>query len=249
MKKKKGFTLIELLAVLALLAIIMAVTFPNFTKLSNKAKENYDRSTQILLVSAAKMYINNNPEEMQNKNNVCVQVGKLVALEYLDSELKTKNGTAISDDQCIRITKNTNSGKVEYKYSVTFGDKVSGDYLPPLITIRKKAGSTSTILCSKVITFSEVGDNGAQAGENKYIKEYDDNCEITVTDNSLSDSITFQKVKDDDINSILDSHGDLKIKLEKVVTVDGNKLFIKYNATDKAGNKAIPLNVQLTIPE
>ena len=146
MKKKKGFTLIELLAVLVVLALIMAVSFPNFASLKDTAKENYERSTQIFLRRAAEMYVNNNPEIIGDGNNVCIQVGKLVALEYLDSELKTKNGNPIPMDQCVRVNKivDTESGKTEYKYSVTYNDTQSGDYYPPLITMRKANDSTSS---------------------------------------------------------------------------------------------------------
>lgn len=242
-KKNNGFTLIELLAVLVLLALIMAISFPNFTNLTNNAKANYERSTQVLLKSAAKMYVNNNPEVIGEGNNVCIQVGKLVALEYLDSELKTSDGTPIPMDQCVRLNKTVVDGKTKYTYSITVNDTQSGDYYPPLITMRKAADSTSNIMCSKLITLTE-----RKTSMSEYIAEYDNNCEVLVTDNSMNDAVKFNKLMEDDIYTKLEG-GNIVVKLEKVVTLENNKIFIKYNASDGAGNKAIPLNVQIVLPE
>lgn len=250
MKKNNGFTLIELLAVLVLLALIMAISFPNFTNLTNNAKANYERSTQVLLKSAAKMYVNNNPEVIGEGNNVCIQVGKLVALEYLDSELKTSDGTPIPMDQCVRLNKveikdatTNNETKYKYRFDVELGDTQSGDYYPPLITMRKAADSTSNIMCSKLITLTE-----RKTSMSEYIAEYDNNCEVLVTDNSMNDAVKFNKLMEDDIYTKLEG-GNIVVKLEKVVTLENNKIFIKYNASDGAGNKAIPLNVQIVLPE
>lgn len=55
--KKRGFTLIELLVVVAILALLIAVAIPRFTKVTDKAKITADEANRRVLQSAATSHI------------------------------------------------------------------------------------------------------------------------------------------------------------------------------------------------
>lgn len=222
MKNSKGFTLVELMAVLVILALIATLAFPNFSKLTENAKSNYDVSTKIMLKNAARMYVTNNTAEVEkylqnNGSSYCLPVGKLVAYEYLDSEidLKDKDGNPVEDNACIVITK---SGKT-YQYDTSLVQKADGDYRPPVITITGTG-------CKSVMSVNSYTD-------------FDNNCTVKAVDNINTNTKIFKPIKEKETDS----------NLSKVVVQENNKIFITYSATDSANNKSVPLQVQLTLPE
>ena len=223
MKNKKGFTLTELLAVLVILALLMTLAFPNFANLTSKAKANYDRSSQVLIKSAAKMYVNNNLEEVkksiQEKGSYCLPIGKLVAYEYLDADLKKANNQPFDNDECIIVTKTEQT----YQYNLDSNIKATGDYLPPIITI------TGTN-CKSIMDV------------NSYT-EFDNNCKVKATDN-VNSAKEFKKIKE---NELLAQGNEMSLR--KTVFEEKNKIYIIYDATDSSGNKALPLKVELILPE
>lgn len=219
---KKGFTITELIAVMTLLAIIIAISFPNFSSLTKKAKSNYDSSTKVFLKNAASMYVNNNTSEvdtyLQTNSTLCVPIGKLIAYEYLDSDLKDSSGNAINERQCINITKTTTNGKTRYNYNVDNNDtvSVSTDYIPPVISFSNKTGESN---CSSFMSVSATTLSTA-------VSEFESKCEIQVKDNV-----------------------DTTLNANLKTTLKNKKLFLEYNSTDTAGNKAIPLKITLTSSE
>ena len=236
MKNNKGFTLTELVAVLVILVLLMAMAYPNFANLSTTAKGNYDNATKIIIRSAASMYVNNNKEKVDEKiqsdGEYCVPIGTLIAYEYLDSEIHDANGTAIPHDQCVLVTMTTDSNS-KNKYSYDIQDKTAnpkkatGDFLPPLIKLKK----LNTTECDFVMNISN-------------IEDFYNNCEVEVTDN-VDETAKFQiiQISEEEANESRD------LKLDKIFTEENNKIFINYTATDSSGNKAIPIQVQLILPE
>lgn len=230
MKNKKGFTLTELLVVLVLMVLLMTLAFPNFADLTTKAKSNYERSTQIIIKNAAKMYVNNNKEEIEQelkKGTYCLPIGKLIAYEYLDADLKESNNQSIPSQRCVYVS--SNSGKYEYRIGTTSSDVVSSgvDYLPPIITITGNE-------CKSVMNVNT-------------IEDYDNTCTVKATDNNYS-AKTFKKIREKE-DVLTSTQKASEIELSKVVSQEKNVIYINYHATDPSGNKAIPLQVQLTLPE
>lgn len=238
MKKNKGFTLVELLGVLTILALLLLLAFPNFTKLTSNANSNYDRSNRVLVKAAARMYVDNNEEEVkqaiQANGRYCLPIGKLIAYEYLDSNLKSASKT-YDKDKVVIITEENNEYKINPDTNQTASSCGINDYLPPIITISKK-GNTQ---CGSVSTVQAATLDDA-------ITTFDTDCKVEVTDNSLPENtsaIQFQGIKISEVNKKVND-----LTLNKTLyqdEKDSNKIYITYNAADEAGNKAIPLKIQL----
>lgn len=183
MKNSKGFTLVELMAVLVILALIITLAFPNFSDLASKAKSNYDASTKVMVKNAARMYVTNNTAEVEknlqsNGGSYCIPIGKLIAYEYLDSDIKDKNGNSIDDNKCVAITK---SGKT-YQYDTSLTQTVTGDFKPPVITITGTG-------CKSVMSVNSYAD-------------FDNNCTVKAVDNIDSAKI-FKQIKEKESDSKL----------------------------------------------
>ncbi len=214
-KNNKAFTIVELLAVMVLLALILLISYPNFSKMAENANLKYDNSIKILAKSAAKMYVNNNRELVEEyfKNNseskYCVPLAKLAAYDYIDSYLKDSSGKEIDMKSCVNVTKKEENDKIKYNYELSFTDKVSDDtdYLPPILAIKDKNSKTIEIDCETAM---------------KVTKDvFNANCEVVASDDKATD---------------------IEIELSET-TVNGN-IVITYTATDGTNN-AKPLKVKL----
>lgn len=78
-RNKKGFTLVELIVVMAVLAIISAIAVPRFLGVQEKAKEDADYSTGVMIAKAAELY--------HAKNQVAdtITVGDLITGSYMNN--------------------------------------------------------------------------------------------------------------------------------------------------------------------
>lgn len=227
MKNKKGFTIVELVCVITLLAIIMLVAFPNFASLTNTVKNNYDNSTKILIKSAASMYVNNNRDEidtaLSSSNSVCIPIGKLIAYEYLDDDIKDKDGNPLSVKQCVDVTKTTTSGKVKYNYNIgntSIGDNI--DYLPPVLYVKKLPNASNpSIICKPTTIASSWQDFKSNCG---VFSKDGDSTEVNIT-GELNDGPTAKCTK----------------------RVEENSITLTCNDQDSSGNKSLPLKVYIKI--
>lgn len=176
-KNNKGFTLIELLCTIVILTIILIVAYPNFSKLTAIVESRYNSNLNVLAKSAAKIYVNNNKEEVDNylNNNpkYCLPLAKLAAYDYLDTNLKDFSNQEINMRQCVNVTKTTTNEKIKYNYELSKTDFISEDvdYIPPVLTLRKKQEGSKT--CSLVMNVSSK-------------EEFNTNCEVIATDNISS---------------------------------------------------------------
>lgn len=192
-KNNRGFTIVELICTILLLTIILLVAYPNFSKLTTIAESKYDSSEKILAKAAAKIYVNNNQEEidsyLSSNQKYCLPLGKLSAYDYLDTNLKDSKGNEINMRQCVNITKITTDGKVKYNYELSEKDLIDEniDYIPPILTLRKKEGSTKS--CSFVMNATSK-------------EEFTQNCEVVATDN-ISSKINIDVEEHTNLNSVI----------------------------------------------
>lgn len=105
---KRGFTLIEILAVVMLISLIFILVIPKITNSLKKKKSDIDITTTNLVLSAAKLYVQDNSSKFEKTdgNVSCIPLNILVRKGYLESSVKN-----VTDD--IYIT-NTKSIKITY---------------------------------------------------------------------------------------------------------------------------------------
>lgn len=92
LKKEEGFTLIELLAVIAILALIVAISIPLIGNVIADSKTKTDEAQEALIIDAAQMYYIQNPDE------TTTTVEDLVNGGYLEDNVNTETTTVDKAD-------------------------------------------------------------------------------------------------------------------------------------------------------
>ena len=118
-KNKKGFTLVEMLAAIGILLLITILTYPSFNKLNKKTEEKFDYSIKTIVENAAKIYVDNNKELIDEKitsNNgkYCLPVATLSSYDYLDTPIKKSDGENLNLKSCVYITKENEDNNIKY---------------------------------------------------------------------------------------------------------------------------------------
>ena len=171
MKNNKGFTLVEMLAVLAIIAILSVAIFPNFLSMKESQSKNFSESMNILLKSAAKIYVSNNrsivDEELKN-GPYCITIAALKAYDYVSIPTYDPVTNNKITNRCVNISKTENDSKTKYSYVVSDVELESGkDYLPPEIVLKDK-GTEGTCKNTMVVTSKE---------------DFESKCSVTGKDN------------------------------------------------------------------
>ena len=173
-KNKKGFTLVEMLAAIGILLLITILTYPSFNKLNKKTEEKFDYSIKTIVENAAKIYVDNNKELIDEKitsNNgkYCLPVATLSSYDYLDTPIKKSDGENLNLKSCVYITKENEDNNIKYIYELSSDTVKDGvDYLPPIIMLKNKI---STANCTLNMYNSNVTK-----------EDFDNLCDIKVTD-------------------------------------------------------------------
>ena len=217
-KNKKGFTLVEMLAAIGILLLITILTYPSFNKLNKKTEEKFDYSIKTIVENAAKIYVDNNKELIDEKitsNNgkYCLPVATLSSYDYLDTPIKKSDGENLNLKSCVYITKENEDNNIKYIYELSSDTVKDGvDYLPPIIMLKNKI---STANCTLNMYNSNVTK-----------EDFDNLCDIKVTDDKTTDFVL-----------------GTNITLNQVT--DGDALILTYEAVDESGNKSKPLEIKL----
>ena len=217
-KNKKGFTLVEMLAAIVILLLITILTYPSFNKLNKKTEEKFDYSIKTIVENAAKIYVDNNKELIDEKitsNNgkYCLPVATLSSYDYLDTPIKKSDGENLNLKSCFYITKENEDNNIKYIYELSSDTVKDGvDYLPPIIMLKNKI---STANC----TLNMYNNNVTK-------EDFDNLCDIKVTDDKTTDFILGTNI------------------IVSQVT-DGDALILTYEAVDESGNKSKTLEIKL----
>ena len=67
-KKREGFTLVEMVIVVTILGILSGVGFMQFGEVQERSKKNADYAAAANLATAASLYINDYPDNIQYEN-------------------------------------------------------------------------------------------------------------------------------------------------------------------------------------
>lgn len=217
-KNKKGFTLVEMLAAIGILLLITILTYPSFNKLNKKTEEKFDYSIKTIVENAAKIYVDNNKELIDEKitsNNgkYCLPVATLSSYDYLDIPIKKSDGENLNLKSCVYITKENEDNNIKYIYELSSDTVKDGvDYLPPIIMLKNKI---STANCTLNMYNSNVTK-----------EDFDNLCDIKVTDDKTTDFVLGTNIT---VNQV----------------TDGDALILTYEAVDESGNKSKPLEIKL----
>lgn len=217
-KNKKGFTLVEMLAAIGILLLITILTYPSFNKLNKKTEEKFDYSIKTIVENAAKIYVDNNKELIDEKitsNNgeYCLPVATLSSYDYLDTPIKKSDGENLNLKSCVYITKENEDNNIKYIYELSSDTVKDGvDYLPPIIMLKNKI---STANC----TLNMYNNNVSK-------EDFDNLCDIKVTDDKTTDFVLGTNIT---VNQV----------------TDGDALILTYEAVDESGNKSKPLEIKL----
>lgn len=217
-KNKKGFTLVEMLAAIGILLLITILTYPSFNKLNKKTEEKFDYSIKTIVENAAKIYVDNNKELIDEKitsNNgkYCLPVATLSSYDYLDTPIKKSDGENLNLKSCVYITKENEDNNIKYIYELSSDTVKDGvDYLPPIIMLKNKI---STANCTLNMYNSNVTK-----------EDFDNLCDIKVNDDKTTDFVLGTNIT---VNQV----------------TDGDALILTYDAIDESGNKSKPLEIKL----
>lgn len=217
-KNKKGFTLVEMLAAIGILLLITILTYPSFNKLNKKTEEKFDYSIKTIVENAAKIYVDNNKELIDEKitsNNgkYCLPVATLSSYDYLDTPIKKSDGENLNLKSCVYITKENENNNIKYIYELSSDTVKDGvDYLPPIVMLKNKI---STANC----TLNMYNNNVTK-------EDFDNLCDIKVTDDKTTDFV-------------------LGTNITVSQVTDGDALILTYEAIDESGNKSKPLEIKL----
>ena len=217
-KNKKGFTLVEMLAAIGILLLITILTYPSFNKLNKKTEEKFDYSIKTIVENAAKIYVDNNKELIDEKitsNNgkYCLPVATISSYDYFDTPIKKSDGENLNLKSCVYITKENEDNNIKYIYELSSDTVKDGvDYLPPIIMLKNKI---STANCTLNMYNSNVTK-----------EDFDNLCDIKVTDDKTTDFVLGTNIT---VNQV----------------TDGDALILTYEAVDESGNKSKPLEIKL----
>lgn len=217
-KNKKGFTLVEMLAAIGILLLITILTYPSFNKLNKKTEEKFDYSIKTIVENAAKIYVDNNKELIDekitsNNSKYCLPVATLSSYDYLDTPIKKSDGENLNLKSCVYITKENEDNNIKYIYELSSDTVKDGvDYLPPIIMLKNKI---STANCTLNMYNSNVTK-----------EDFDNLCDIKVTDDKTTDFVLGTNIT---VNQV----------------TDGDALILTYEAVDESGNKSKPLEIKL----
>ena len=217
-KNKKGFTLVEMLAAIGILLLITILTHPSFNKLNKKTEEKFDYSIKTIVENAAKIYVDNNKELIDEKiasNNgkYCLPVATLSSYDYLDTPIKKSDGENLNLKSCVYITKENEDNNIKYIYELSSDTvKYGVDYLPPIIMLKNKIPTANCTL--------------NMYNNNVTKEDFDNLCDIKVTDDKTTDFVLGTNIT---VNQV----------------TDGDALILTYEAVDESGNKSKPLEIKL----
>lgn len=217
-KNKKGFTLVEMLAAIGILLLITILTYPSFNKLNKKTEEKFDYSIKTIVENAAKIYVDNNKELIDEKitsNNgkYCLPVATLSTYDYLDTPIKKSDGENLNLKSCVYITKENEDNNIKYIYELSSDTVKDGvDYLPPIIMLKNKIPTANCTL--------------NMYNNNVTKEDFDNLCDIKVTDDKTTDFV-------------------LGTNITVSQVTDGDALILTYEAVDESGNKSKPLEIKL----
>lgn len=117
--KSKGFTLIELLGVIIILSLLLMIIVPSVVGSIQDGQENADESTTNSIVLAARNWLSDNRDVVENNSPYTITVATLKNEGYLEGDitLPSKGCSLNNASVTITVTEKENNTKYDYKYN------------------------------------------------------------------------------------------------------------------------------------
>ena len=131
---KKGFTLVELLAVIVLLGILAAITYPIVGDIISRANEQaYSDNVDTIRRAASDWVLSNSRLLPKNENeSIIVYLGELKLNSDLDKNIKNpKTGNLLSNNTSVVITKI--GQKYNFEVNIVDVDTTENDNAPLIV--------------------------------------------------------------------------------------------------------------------
>ena len=128
-KNKNGFSLVELLAVIVILGILSTISLVAYNKYIDNAKKEKDKQNEITIVTAAKSYLESNPEKRPKSigESLKIHLDTLKEANYLKEDITNSKDESCMPNSYVYVYKN-NYDKYTYKGVLYCGDdKVDPD--------------------------------------------------------------------------------------------------------------------------
>lgn len=171
--RKKGFTLTELLVVIAIIGVITLIAVPSIITVNKSIKQRTLNSKKELIVNAAELYAQDNPDIFNGVNEVKIYVYELIDNNLIKADVDT------SDSICSSSSNNTKGCYI----NPVDNSSMNGEY----VTVRKEAigvvgeyGGSTTDISSEEALVHEICQrfsNGHFVG--KYGTGANDTCACT----------------------------------------------------------------------
>ena len=114
---KKGFTLIELLGVIVVLALLFALIVPSVTSVIKRGTESADESTKDSIVKAARNWLSDNRDIVNNNSPYTVTVATLQSEGYLEEDIVLPSKECSLNDASVTITATEMENNTKYDYT------------------------------------------------------------------------------------------------------------------------------------
>lgn len=127
--KTRGFTLIELLGVIMILGVLVLILFPSLLKQISNAKKGINDANDMLIIDAAKDYVEDNGENYKKTYGVtyCINIDTLIENNYLNPKLKDENLNDINQTKIVKLVYNTNFDYEIVNECTESGGKAKGE--------------------------------------------------------------------------------------------------------------------------
>lgn len=114
--KNKGFTLPEILAVIILLSVLSVISVSLITNRVNSAKGRISEAQEDLILTAAKLYVDENRLLYEKKENskYCIPLELIIQKGYLSSPIIDLQGNEI--DTNTKVKAEYLNGNFDFKY-------------------------------------------------------------------------------------------------------------------------------------
>ncbi len=119
---KKGFTLIELLGVIVILALILALIVPSVTSVIKSGNESADESTKDSIVQAARNWLSDNRDIVNNNSPYTVTVATLQSEGYLEEDIVLPSKECSLNEASVTITATEMENNTKYDYTYNAPD-------------------------------------------------------------------------------------------------------------------------------